>query len=159
MLIEYFNEHQAAFWVTAGFVILAVEVLAFGLASGVLLFAGIGALATGGLIWLGIVPHTWIAGIACFAVTTAASALALWKPLKNFQGVGDVIPEPTSDLIGHQFRLDESISVSKPGTTRFSGVEWRVEVADKAGVETIDAGKKVSVVSIDAGIFRVTPAD
>ncbi len=159
MLIEYFNEHQAAFWVTAGFVILAIEVLAFGLASGVLLFAGIGALTTGGLIWLGIVPHTWVAGIACFAVTTGASAMALWKPLKNFQGDGDITPEPTSDLIGHQFRLDESISVSKPGTTRFSGVEWRVEVDDKAGVETIDAGNKVSVVSIDAGIFRVAPAE
>ena len=44
-MIEYFDTHQYAFWVSIGFAMLVIEVLALGLSSGVLLFAALGALA------------------------------------------------------------------------------------------------------------------
>jgi len=154
-MIDYINAHQATFWFILGLAMLAIEVLAFGMASGVLLFAGIGAILTGALMGLGILPATWLAGIAGFAICSSASAVLLWKPLKRIQDNTVVSHKPTSDLVGHSFRLEQAISLTSPGKTRFSGIEWRVEIADDAGDEQIDAGEKVEVVSVDAGLFRV----
>lgn len=154
-MIEYFNTNQHAFWFALGFLLLAVEVLALGLATGVVLFSGIGALLTGGLIWSGILPHTWLAGIATFGLASFLSAVLLWKPLLKMQKDNTGHKDDSSDFIGHEFRLDMPISLTEPGKTRYSGVEWRVEIDDNAGIETIAAGEKVTVTSLDAGILRV----
>lgn len=154
-MIAYFNAHQTTFWFMIGFALLVIEVLAFGMGSGVLLFAGIGALLTGALMGLGILPATWLAGIAGFAIGSSASAVLLWKPLKHIQDNTAVSQKPTSDLIGHTFRLEQEISPATPGTTRYSGIEWRVELADNADDDRIEAGASVEVVSVDAGLFRV----
>ena len=39
-MIDFFNNNQHAFWLSAGFLILLVELGVFGLSSGVLLFTG-----------------------------------------------------------------------------------------------------------------------
>jgi len=157
MLIEYLNEHQATFWIITGIVLLAIEILAFGMASGVLLFAGSGALVTGTFLALGVIPPSWDVSIACFAVTSALSAITLWKPMKRMQGEGNVTPGQTSDLIGYSFRLDTDISTTKPGSCRYSGIAWRVEIADEATVVQISAGQIVRVVAVDVGLFHVVP--
>jgi hypothetical protein len=154
-MIAYLNAHLATFWFLLGFILLAIEVLAFGMASGVLLFAGIGAVLTGGLMSLGLLPGTWLAGIGGFAVCSSASAVLLWKPFKRIQDNTTVSHTPTSDLIGHTFRLQQPISHVAPGTTRYSGIEWRVELDDAVAEKEIAMGEKVEVVSVDAGIFRV----
>lgn len=154
-MIGYINTNMAEFWFLLGFILLAIELVAFGMASGVLLFAGIGALITGGLFALGIVPETWIAGIASFGITSSISAVVLWKPFKNIQNNSSVDHTPTSDLIGYKFRLDEDITTTSPGRTHYSGIEWKVEIALDAGVDAIAAGEVVEVTSVDAGLFRV----
>ncbi len=157
-MIEFFNANQQTFWFAVGFALLVIEALAFGFTSGVLLFAGIGALSTGILMWAGLLPQSWGAGIGSFGLCSALSAALLWRPLLKLQNPkGLPVHDLSSDFIGHEFRLEQTITHIAPGKTHYSGVEWRVEIDDSATVEQIDAGAKVAVASIDVGVFRVRP--
>ena len=159
MMIEYFNSNPSAFWFTAGFALLALDLLAFGLSSGFVLFFGLGALTTGGLMSAGIIPPTWLAGIASFGLTSSIITGLLWKPLKQLQDNKNKIStkDTSSDFIGYEFRLAETITSTAPGKTRYSGIDWRVEIDDSSSLESIEKGVKVSVISVDAGLFRVAP--
>ena len=159
MMIEYFNSNPSAFWFTAGFALLALDLLAFGLSSGFVLFFGFGALTTGGLMSAGIIPPTWLAGIASFGLTSSIITALLWKPLKQLQDNKNKIStkDTSSDFIGYEFYMTETISATTPGKTRYSGIDWRVEIDDSSSVESIEEGVKVSVISVDAGVFRVAP--
>jgi len=155
-MIEYFNNNIYSFWFVVGFVLLAIELLAFGFSTGFVFFVGLAALITGGAIWFGLISATWSASIATFAISSVIVSAVLWKPLKVLQNSRE-IPEKdnTSDIIGLKFRLDDDISVSKPGKTRYSGIEWQVEIALDSDVTEISAGTTVIVVSVDVGKFRV----
>ncbi len=157
-MIDYLNTHQGAFWFTVGFVLLTLEILVLGMATGVVLFAGIGGLITGALLSLGVVPSTWLAGIACFGISSTLSAVLLWKPLLRFQNEDRAARDTSSDLIGYSFRLDENVSRTQPGHKRYSGINWRVEIDGALEADQISAGAKVTVTSVDAGIFRIKPA-
>jgi membrane protein implicated in regulation of membrane protease activity len=157
-MIEYFDSNQYAFWFTLGFALLVVEALVFGFTSGVLLFTGIGALLTGGLLWSGLLPASWLNGIACFGICSGVSAALLWKPLLKFQNFDVPEKDNSSDMIGHKFRLEQDISLSHPGSTRYSGVDWRVEIDTDGDSDEIAAGTRVVVTSVDAGVFRVRDA-
>ena len=157
-MIDYLNTHQGAFWFTVGFVLLTLEILVLGMATGVVLFAGIGGLITGALVSLEIVPSTWLAGIACFGISAVVSAALLWKPLLRFQNENPAERDTSSDIIGYSFRLDDSVTRTKPGRTRYSGVDWRVEIDSELDSDQISAGAKVTVTSVDAGVFRIKPA-
>lgn len=106
-------------------------------------------------MWAGLLPMDWFTGIASFGVCSFLSAVVLWKPLLKMQRKDGPHKETSSDFIGYEFRLDAPITVSNPGKTRYSGIEWRVEIDDGAGTDSIDAGQKVVVTSLDAGVFRV----
>lgn len=157
-MIEYFETNQYAFWFAVGFVLLAIEIGFLGLASGVVLFSGIGALLTGMLIWLEWLPQTWLAGIASFGISSFLSAVVLWKPLLRFQHHKVPIKDNSSDLIGYEFRLQQPLTRTTHGKTQYSGVEWRVEIDDRSESDALDAGSRVRVSSVDAGVFRVKPA-
>jgi membrane protein implicated in regulation of membrane protease activity len=156
-MIEYFETNQPAFWFTVGFVLLAIETLAFGFATGLLLFAGIGGLITGGLMWADLVPQTWLSGMATFGISSGLSAVVLWKPLLKLQNPGPPAKDNSSDLVGHEFRVEQEITRQAPGKTRYSGIEWRVELADDAATDLIESGQKVAVSSVDVGVMRVKP--
>jgi membrane protein implicated in regulation of membrane protease activity len=154
-MIEYFDAHQYAFWFTLGFALLVVEALVFGFTSGVVLFTGIGALITGGLLWGEVLPASWLYGVACFGICSGASAALLWKPLLKFQNFDVPEKDNSSDMIGHKFRLEQDVSVARPGRTRYSGIDWRVEIDAADECNEITAGTRVVVTSVDAGVFRV----
>jgi len=158
-MIEYFDSNQFAFWFTLGFALLVVEALVFGFTSGVLLFSGIGALLTGGLLWSGVLPASWLNGIACFGISSGVSAALLWKPLLKFQNFDVPEKDNSSDMIGRKFRLEQDISLTQPGSTRYSGVDWRVEIDPDGDCDVIVAGTRVVVSSVDAGVFRVRAAE
>ncbi len=159
-MVAYFNTHLYAFWFAAGFAMLAVELLVLGFSTGFVLFLGLAALTTGGLLWFEILPATWLASIASFAIGSVIISLVLWKPLKRLE-VSNRNPakDNTSDFIGMKFRLDSTISLTNAGKTRYSGIDWKVEIDEAAKVKQIAAGSLVSVVSLDAGKFRVVPAE
>lgn len=156
-MIEYFNNNLDDFWFILGFTLLAVEALALGFSVGFLLFFGFSALVTGGAVWFGIIPGTWAATIATFVVSSVAISAALWKPFMSLQN-NRKAPEKdnTSDLIGLKFRLDENISTAVPGKTRYSGIEWKVELDFDSDVDELSKGTTVIVTSVDAGKFRVS---
>lgn len=158
-MIEYINTHQSGFWIAAGFAMLAAEVLLFGFTTIILLFGGLGALITGLLMMSGLLPETWIAGTACFGISTGIVTTLLWRPLKSMQDDSRTPPrKQSSDLIGHEFVLQQAVTTRQPGTHRYSGVDWKVEIDATAGVDTLEAGQRVAVASVDAGLFRVRPA-
>jgi hypothetical protein len=155
MIIDYINHHLGEFWIAAGFLLLTAEVLIMGMASGVLLFAGLGALATGMLMLAGVLPETWAAGISSFGISSGVITALLWKPLRRMQGGRALGKNTSSDLIGLEFVAEQDITPLAPGTKRYSGIQWRVEIDKDAGVDAIHAGQRVAVTSVDVGIFRV----
>jgi membrane protein implicated in regulation of membrane protease activity len=156
-MIEYFDANQPAFWFTVGFLLLVIETLAFGFATGLLLFAGIGGLITGGVMWMNLVPHTWLAGMATFGISSGLSAVLLWKPLLRLQHPGPPGKDNSSDFVGLEFRVEQEITRAVPGKTRYSGIEWRVVLDDDASTDHIEPGQKVTVTSVDVGVMRVKP--
>ena len=156
MIVEYIHSHQPEFWIIFGFTLLVLEVVT-GLTTGVLLFGGLGGLIAGLLMLLGIVPETWTAGVASAGISSGIIAALLWKPLRNMQGGREPAKDDSSDLIGYEFVTEQNIDMLNPGSKRYSGIEWRVEIAKDAGVNEITAGVRVIVSSVDVGVFRVKP--
>lgn len=154
MITEYVVNHQIEFWLVCGFVMLSLEVIT-GFTTGIFLFGGLAALATGGLMSVGVLPQNLVAGVSCTGIGSGIIALLLWKPLKKLQGNRPAKKDNSSDLVGHKFVLESDISISKPGVTEYSGVTWTVEIDEDASVDTLTAGTNVTVSSVDVGVFRV----
>jgi len=159
-MIEYFNTHLYAFWYVTGFTLLALELLVLGLSTGFVLFLGIAALLTGGLISLDLIPQTWLASIACFAISSIAISAALWRPFKNLETKTSIAEKDnSSDLVGFEFRLESDLSTQQPITKRYSGITWSVEIDLNCNQKTIPAGTAVKVTSVEVGKFFVIPSD
>ena len=154
-MLDYIHTHQSGFWIAAGFAMLAAEVLLFGFTTIIFMFAGLGALITGLLMMVGALPETWIAGTACFGISTGVVSILLWKPLRKMQENRTPVAQQSSDLVGYELVLPEDISLTHPGTYRYSGVTWKVEVDASSPHDNLSAGERVRVVSLDAGVFRV----
>ncbi len=155
MIAEYINAHQAEFWIILGFILLSIEV-STGI-TGILLFGSIGAIITGLLMLAGVLNETWTIGIGSSAICAAVAAVLLWKPLQKMQNEDIPAKDNSSDLVGYEFILQQDINLLSPGKTRYSGIEWKVEIHKDAGVDEITSGTRVAVCSVDAGKFRVKP--
>lgn len=154
MITDYIINHQAEFWLVCGFMMLTLEIVT-GLTTGIFLFGGLAALTTGVLMSVGVLPQTWVAGVSCTGIGSGIIALLLWKPLKKLQGDRNAEKDNSSDLVGHEFLLESDISVSSPGVIEYSGVSWKVEIDEDAGVDALAAGQSVSVSSVEVGVFKV----
>ena len=157
MLIDYIQAHQAEFWIAVGFLLLAIEVLVMGFATLFLFFIGLGALVTGFLMMAGILPQTWTSGISSLGICSGIVAGALWQPLHRMQGKRTPKKDVSSDFTGLEFVLEQEVTFVAPGKKRYSGIEWKVEIDKDAGVDRIPAGQRVTVTSVDVGLFRVKP--
>jgi len=157
-MMELITNNLSGFWFGLGFLLLAIEILAFGLGSGVLLFGSVGALITGALLYFNVIPAIWLPSIAAFAIASAAAAILLWIPFKKLQGGNELGNDQSSDLIGHKFRLDSELTRTGTASTRYSGVDWRVELSDSATSDRLEPGTQVAVTGVNAGIFYVEPA-
>jgi membrane protein implicated in regulation of membrane protease activity len=148
----WLNDHLPQVLVFLGLAILALEVIVFGLSTFVLFFVGLGALLTGLLMLIGILPETLISAFGSVGVISGLLAVALWKPLKNFQNDVDHNPV-SSDLIGATFNLSENLSPDSVVSQSYSGISWRIS-AD----ETIEAGTLVKVSQVEVGELKVERA-
>ncbi len=158
-MIDYINSNLSGFWIAVGFLLLVLEALVFGFSTIVFLFAGIGALVAGLLMMAGILPQTWVAGISTFGIATGVASALLWKPFRALQDRGDQDTRPHSDFEGLEFRIEQGLRTGQPGSYRYSGIEWKLEIDDDCGIDEIPAGSKVRVVAVEVGRFRVCPAD
>ena len=156
-VLESLMSNPANVWFVIGFSLLAIEILAFGMGSGVLLFGSIGALITGALLWFGVLENSWIFSVACFAIASALTTIALWVPFKKLQSGTELGNDRSSDLIGYQFRVDSNVTRMDEGKYRYSGVDWRVRLSEDTDKESISQGALVRVVGVDPGVFFVVP--
>lgn len=158
MIVEYIVNHQAEFWLACGFIMMIIEVIS-GFTAGIFLFAGLGALTTGILMMFGVLPQTWIAGLASTGISSGIIATLLWRPFRKLQGNHPTEKDNSSDLVGHEFILDSDISVTNPGKTLYSGINWKVLIDHQAGVDTMQAGQRVIVTSVEVATFKVKLAE
>ncbi len=152
-------ENLSGFWFVLGFLLLAIEILAFGFTSGVLLFGSLGALATGALLYFGVINANWLISIASFGLASAAATLLLWLPFKKMQSGAQLGNDKSSDLIGYKFRLPTDLTHTEHSATRYSGIEWRVELVENAEQTQIGSGSLVRVAAVNAGVFYVDAVD
>ncbi len=153
--MEYIHNNFSGFWIALGFALLVTEILVFGFSTLILLFIGLGALTSGLLMTVGLLPETWTAGLACTGVVTGISSSLLWRPMQKLQNSSAQKSGQSSDFIGIDFILAQDISVIEPGKHPYSGVEWRVEIEKDSEHDSLKKGDRVEVTSVDAGIFRV----
>ncbi len=154
-MMDYINNNMSGFWIALGFALLAAEVLLFGFTTIIFLFAGLGALISGLLMSAGVIPETWIAGTASFGIATGISSAVLWKPLMAMQDKSTAKRKPTSDIVGLEFVLMEDISTTAPGSYRYSGIDWKVEIDKSSDVDALEKGARVVVKTVEVGLLCV----
>ncbi len=158
-MMEYINNNLSGFWIATGFILLTIEVLLFGFSTIIFLFAGLAAIITGLLMMSGLLAESWTAGIACFGITTGVISASLWKLLKKMQNRSQSDQRPQSDFVGLEFVLSSDVSMTEPGKYRYSGIDWKVEIDRDSDSNSFEKGQRVTVVSVDVGLLRVTKAD
>jgi len=159
MMLEYINNNLSGFWIATGFLLLTVEILLFGFSTIIFLFAGLAAVTTGLLMMTGLLPESWTAGIACFGISTGIISALLWKVLKNMQNKTQTDRKPQSDFVGLEFVLSSDVSTTEPGSYRYSGIDWKVEIDRDSDSNAFEKGQRVSVVSVDVGLLTVKKSD
>lgn len=132
-----------------GILLLVIEVVVLGFSTFVLFFVGCAAVLTSGLLYVGIIPDTWLAAMLSTGVLTALSAILLWKPLKNMQAKVDST-KAKGDLVGHSFVLDEDVAPELTPVYRYSGIDWKLSAS-----EHIVAGTKVEIIEAEVGVFHI----
>ena len=156
-MLEYFNENQASFWFALGALALIVELLVLGMSTIILFMLGIGAIATGTLMYMGILGEGWLLGTAVTGIIAFAAGVLLWKPLKRYQEAEVPRSGESSDFLGMEFTLSSLLDVENTSTHQFSGVSWRVELAREDQDKSLAAGDRVRVVALHPGILVVAP--
>lgn len=136
----------SAFWLALGFLLMAAE-LASGAA--VLIFCGLGALAVGILLTLGVaVPAPWQVVLA--SVLALASTL-LFRPLlrRSLSGHAEY-----ADHVGALVVAQTPVEHDAPGTVRHRGTVWQARTARGESLAAGDKGVVTGVEGIELRIRR-----
>lgn len=141
------------YWLIAAALLFALE--AFGIPGIGFLFAGIGALAVGGSISLGLLaPEQLVLQFALFFFLTALVAVLLWRKLKTWRmnpAAGEY-----SNMIGTEATVASGgLEGNKTGEVHWSGTIMRARLADPA--LGLAEGTCVSITGVEGNILIVTP--
>lgn len=149
--MESLGEYIPQLMITAGIILLAIEVAVLGFTTFILFFVGVSLVITGAVCWMGIMPATWPVILLSNAILSTVLAGVLWRPLLRLQGKTED-KQVKSDYEGHRFVTPDV--VNKSGATRytFSGIQWKL----KSEAE-ISAGIEVEVIKAEVGVLWVTP--
>jgi membrane protein implicated in regulation of membrane protease activity len=132
-----------------GILLLVIEVAVLGFSTFALFFVGCAAVVTAGLLYVGIIPDTWLSAMLSTGVLTGLSAVLLWKPLKNMQTQVDKT-KAQGDLVGHRFILVEDVAPELTPEYHYSGIDWKLKAN-----EHLVAGTHVEVTQADVGVFHI----
>ena len=147
--MNWVNDNLSESLIIAGLALLVIEVVVLGFSSFVLFFVGLAALVAGGLMALAVVPNSLLSALSSVGVLTALLAMLLWRPLKSMQGKVES-KKVTSDLVGHSFILNETVSMTKNPAYRYSGIEWNL-----SSEQELSAGTLVEVTGVAVGKFII----
>ena len=154
-ILQYFSDHHDQFFYLLAGLSFIVELTVLGL-GGPLLFFAIASFITGILVSIGLLS-SWEAEIFTLGILTAAIAVLLWKPLKNFQNSGGGA-DTSSDMIGRAVPTSSEITATE-GSIRYSGINWNSRLSEDAGVESIAEGEQCVIASVDGNVMLVKPQD
>lgn len=151
-MIDYLLANLAQTLIVSGLVVLGIEILILGFATFVLFYVGCGAIATGILLMLGVVPNDPLMASVSVAVLSGLIAVFTWRPLKAMQNNVEH-SVPTNDMIGNRFVLEQELALGQHITVKYSGIDWQVS-ADNA----IAQGCEVEIVEVSVGKLTVKAA-
>ena len=147
--MSWFSDNVIETILVIGILLLIVEILVLGFGTFFLFFAGLAAVSTSALMWIGVIPETFIATLLSVAAFSAIYAALLWKKLNELQSDVDNT-HASSDLVGHSFILTEDVKSGLPqherATYEFSGIEWRLDAQ-----QDLPTGTLVEVIQADVG--------
>lgn len=150
-VIDYLlNHHDKLLYLLAG-LSLFIELTLIGL-SGPLLFFGIACALTGLLVSLNIISG-WDMELLFVGIFTLLCSLLMWKPLKQFQGSGNV-SDTSSDMIGQNVPVSEELT-KHGGSIKFSGINWMARLAQDSPHESITIGQYVTIHAVDGNIMII----
>jgi len=135
--------------IVVGLILLAIEILVLGFSTFVLFYIGCGAIITGILISMGILPRDLLFASGSVAVISGIVALVSWRPLKSLQSNVEY-SKPSNDMIGDRFLLDQDLAQGQSITVKYSGIDWIVR-SDKP----ILLGCEVEIVDVSVGKMQV----
>ena len=147
--MNWISNNLCEFLIMAGLALLVIEVVVLGFSTFVLFFVGLAALLAGGLMAIGAIPDSTLSAFYSVGVLTALLAMLLWRPLKSMQGKVEV-KKVTSDLVGHSFILNETVSMTQNPAYRYSGIDWHL-----SSEQELPAGTLVEVTGVAVGKFIV----
>ncbi|MCV2403031.1 NfeD family protein [Marinomonas sp. C2222] len=151
--MDFITNNLAESFLVMGLGLLVIEVAVLGFSTFVLFFVGLAAIASGGLIYFGVIPDDLLSAFLSTGVITVVAATILWKPLKKMQSDVSTV-KAQGDLAGHQFILQESVSPTHIVTYQYSGISWKL-----ISTTSIEAGTKVEVIDVQVGEFHIKAVD
>ena len=149
--MEALNSYLPTLLVFLGLAMLAIEVGVLGFSIMILFFIGLGCLATGLLMFAGLVPQSLAGALLGSGILSLLAAVGLWKPLQRMQNSSENKPV-TSDLIGAEFVLESDLSGDSQSEVKFSGICWKV-----VSESDIPKGTTVQVTGTAVGKLTVSP--
>lgn len=147
--MNWITENLPTALIVIGLLALVTEIMVLGFSTFVLFFVGLGAVLSGILIAVGVIPDTPVSAMTSVAVLTGLSAALLWQQLQKLQNHVEQ-KKVTSDLVGHSFVLTDDVSATSNPSYNYSGIEWKL-----ISNEAISAGCWVEVVQTDVGKFYI----
>ena len=147
--MDFFANNLPQSLFVIGLILLVIEVAVLGFSTFVLFFVGLASMATGALVYIGVIPDNLLSASFSTGLLTMFIALVLWKPLKRMQSKVSR-KKVKSEFIDHQFVLKEPVSPTLSPKHHYSGVEWSL-----VSEEPIDAGTRVEVIEAEVGILHI----
>ncbi len=143
--------YQPQIFLSIGVVLIIIESVVLGMATGILLIAGVGAIITAAVTHFIFTPDTFATIVGTYAVSTMVSAAVVWPMLKRLNQNIDTSQANESDFVGQTMILESAISTAEPTRQHFSGVEWQVYLEENSDDDEIPAGSQVTIVSAKVG--------
>lgn len=143
-------------WLIIGVVLFAME--AFGLPGIGLMFAGIGALAAGIGIQVGLIAADAYAlqGVV-FLLATAAVTVLLWKPIQKFRLQTKQKPLYDTLIGGTATVIGGPLIKGTEGQISWSGTIMKAELAETAPFAELPEGTRVTIVETRGSMAMVVP--
>lgn len=151
--MEWFANNLIETILIIGVVLLIIEIVVLGFSTFFLFFAGLAAIATALIMWVGLIPETFPWTLISISVFTAVFAVLLWKRLAGLQNNVDH-KRADSDLVGHSFVLTVDVEAALPMKEKpqyeYSGIHWHL-----SSHEDLTKGTLVEVVQADVGSLLI----
>lgn len=154
---EPIQNNLAEITAIVGLIFLMVDVWILGLSTVVLLALGTSTIITAFFIWLGLLPASLTTVIGFSGVGAGVLTYLLWAPLKRMDHNKRKEYNIHSDFIGLTFVLSSKFDAKHPASVKYSGVNWRLVLAQSHAKNYLNIGDVVKVVGVDVGQFIVVP--